>query len=132
MLPHKYRLRVKADAGLTLTITVRVRRFKLNASGALVFEDPDVAEISAASVADGATHTSAPIANSGTLYLGFHAEFRVTTPATAPTGNKQAILYLLRSVDGGTTFDTTDAHVLSVIPVTAASTTYSQTAEVPV
>jgi len=80
--------------------------------------------ITLASLANGSTATSNAIDNSTTKFLAadFQIKFRTTT-STLATG--AVLLYLIRSVDGGTTYD--DAPTNSELIGTYAANTDSTT-----
>jgi len=135
LIPRDWQIKVKNDSSVTVTVTVQTRGYKLTSAGALEYESAAVTltNLNAASVASGATATSTTVTNSANLFLGMHIEAKVVTPSgNAPAGNKQLIVYIQRSADSGTDFDNTDAHILAIVPMTAAATTYIQTAEVPI
>lgn len=93
-----------------------------------IFQDFDnniAVTIALASLANGASVASSAIDNSTTKYLSANIQIKIQTdPGAVATGT--VTVYILRSVDGGVTYDdlNSNAEILGVFNANAANTDY--------
>lgn len=124
MLAKTYRFRVGNTTGETLAIgavTIKGIRNKFNSQATISYESSEADLYSnSGTIADAAFEPGDTIDNSSDLYLGGHFELTATVPGT-PTGN--VTVYIERSTDGGTTWDTAGlGDIAEVINFTSATT----------
>jgi hypothetical protein len=105
-LQTTYRWQVLNSTGQTLATSAVVVKFKPGKylpTGALSLAAVATEYTNSGStITNGSYGTGGTIDNSANLYLGGMVEFTVTAPASS---NGDVILYLQRSVDGGTTWE---------------------------
>lgn len=124
MLAKTYRFRVGNTTDETLAIgavTIKGIRHNFNSQATISYESSEAALYSnTGTIADAAFEAGGTIDNSSDLYLGGHFELTATAPGT-PDGN--VTVYLERSTDGGTTWDTAGlGDIVAAINFTSAST----------
>jgi len=96
MLPRYFKLRVYNDAGVSVTVQVDWLPYKAGPTG-LTYGTPATV-ITPGAIASAAASTSAAQDNSTAANLGGHLMV-TATPASAPSGNKRLLVYLLGSND---------------------------------
>lgn len=127
MLAKSYRFTAYNACGQTIAaagIVVKARRWKLDSTGALVYEASEASLMSNGStVANGAYASSSSIDNSTDKYIG--GDFTATI--VAPTSSVGYVaIYCEASTDGGTTFPTNGRGTLVRTILTAAAGTYTE------
>lgn len=118
-LPRNYNFLVFNETGITIPVSelvVSARRYNFSTSGSIVYE---IAEATVytnnTSIADNAFDVGTPNNqnNANSLWVGGDFLYQVTP---TQSGNGNLSLYLARSTDGGTVFDTnSEALLVSVI-----------------
>lgn len=90
------------------------------------FTNNQTITITLASLADGATATSSTIDNSTTKYLHCDLQMKMRSGDPDVSGTGTVTLYILRSIDGGTTFDDigTNTDILGIFNVVDNNTDY--------
>ena len=135
MLPRNYRFRALNGCGQTIVqnaITVKCRRWRFAADGAVVWESSESTVYimdEGAGLATAGNDAGTAVDNSTDLWIGGDFEFEVTTPASAAG---DVSVYLERSSDAGSSFDTLDGNSaiisrLCAVITCGASTTYRKT-----
>lgn len=96
MLPKYYKIRVYNDAGVAVTVQVDWMPYKVGSSGTTF--GSSATPIASASISSAGNSISSAVDNSAAGNQGVHVVV-TATPASAPSGNKQLLLYLLGSID---------------------------------
>jgi hypothetical protein len=106
-LPHYYRFKVYNDLGQTIStgnVTVKARRVNFDTDGGLVFEGSEATVLSNGSGLADNTYLAGTTQNNSSLkWVGGTFVFSVVAPASS---DGDVFLYLERSTDAGTTWDT--------------------------
>ena len=123
-LPPHYRFTVKNETGQTIassSITVTAKRAKFDSSGVLTYEGSEATVFSYGStLGNGGFASGSTQDNTTNKYLGGDFLFTVTAP-TSSSGH--VILYLERSTDAGTTWDSNgDGEAVASLYFTASGT----------
>lgn len=92
----------------------------------LLYSNDNPITITLASLADGSTATSNSINNSANEFISADIQITLKTGGSVDTANGSVTVSLIRSADGGATFDdsNTNADVLGVFDANVASQTY--------
>ena len=102
-------------------IVVSARRYLFSQSGSIVYESgEDVVYTNNTSISNGAFDVGTPDnqTNNSSLWIGGDFLYKITP---TESGNGNLSLYLARSTDGGTVFDTnSEAMLVSVISVVSS------------
>lgn len=83
--------------------------------------------ITLASLTNGSANVSSAIDNSSTKYLEALIQVKVKTGASGTAATGLTNVYLVRSADGGTTYDDNTRVLLGTLPTVANATTYIAT-----
>lgn len=83
--------------------------------------------ITLASLANGSTNASNAIDNSTNLFLSANVQVKVRTGSSGAAATGVTNVYLVRSADGGTTYDDSTRTLLGTLATNANSTTYINT-----
>lgn len=92
----------------------------------LNFTNNNTITITLDSLANGSRATSNTIDNSSDRFLSADIQFKITTAAAGVSATGTVTVYIIRSVDGGSTFDDSsdNSEVLGVFNANANATTY--------
>lgn len=94
------------------------------ATATLNYTNTQGVTITLASLANNTAATSSAIDNTTNKFLSALVQVKVKTGASGTSLTGSVSVYLVRSTDGGTTYDDTNATCLGVIPAIANATTY--------
>ena len=83
--------------------------------------------VTIASLATGSTNTSSAIDNSSNKFLEALVQMKIKSNAAGTSATGYANIWLIRSSDGGTTYDDAGRVLLGVMPIIANATTYIST-----
>lgn len=83
--------------------------------------------ITLASLANGSSATSNAIDNSTNKFLSANVQVKIKTNAAGTSATGSCSVFLIRSADGGTTYDDATGIYLGSLPTVANSTTYTRT-----
>lgn len=117
-LPRDFRFVVYNSTGVSLPVSSTIvtgRRYNFSMSGTVVYENAETnLYTNVASIADATFDVGTPaVSNVSSLWLGGDFLFQKTG---STSGNGALSLFLARSTDGGTTFDTnSEAMLVSAI-----------------
>lgn len=96
------------------------------ATASLNATNSNTVTITLSSVTNGSTATSSAIDNSTNKFLSANIQVKFKTGASGTSSTGSFSVYLIRSADGGTTYDSTGT-LIGTQPATANATTYIQT-----
>lgn len=96
------------------------------ATASLNATNSNTVTITLSSVTNGSTATSSAIDNSTNKFLSALIQLKIKTGASGTSSTGSFSVYLIRSADGGTTYDSTGV-LIAVMPATANATTYTLT-----
>lgn len=94
------------------------------ATATLNVTNSNVITVTIASLATGSTNTSSAVDNSTTKYLEAVVQVKIKTNAAGTSATGYCNIWLVRSADGGTTYDDTSRNLLGTLPTVANATTY--------
>ena len=125
-LPRDYNFLVFNETGVSIPVSelaVTARKFRFSTSGSIIYEAAEATVYTNnTSIANAAYDVGTPDnqSNNNSLWIGGDFLFQATLTVS---GDGNLSLYLARSTDGGTVFDTnSEAMLVSVISVISSET----------
>jgi hypothetical protein len=96
------------------------------ATATLNYTNTQSVTITIASLTNGSTATSSAIDNTSSKFLSALVQIKIKTGASGTAATGSCSVFLVRSTDGGTSYDDSTGTLLGALPTTANATTYTR------